>query len=212
MLETHPLFEILSQRRSVRQFASTPVPQEILMELVKAAGLAPSGSNKQSWRFIIVQTPEIIAQAAEEVEKACLNLNKKMNPEFRQDFTLYAQYFLHFRFAPVLIVPIFRNSIGFSRAFDPALYPQEYTQMVEMEEHTTIMSISLAIENLLLAAQTLQLGACCMTGPLIARESLNKVFRVPEQWHMALVIPVGYAAVIPGNPGRKEVASIIKWL
>jgi nitroreductase len=48
------LSEIIQGRRSVRKFKPDPVPREALLELLEAAVWAPSGSNAQAWRFVVV--------------------------------------------------------------------------------------------------------------------------------------------------------------
>jgi nitroreductase len=47
-------FDLCNRRRTVRQFSSRPVSRELLEFLIRTAGTAPSGANKQPWRFIIV--------------------------------------------------------------------------------------------------------------------------------------------------------------
>lgn len=44
----------LSHRRTVRDFAATPVPREVIEHCLRAAGTAPSGANQQPWRFVAV--------------------------------------------------------------------------------------------------------------------------------------------------------------
>jgi nitroreductase len=41
-------------RRSVRKYKSTPVPKELVLELLEAANLAPSATNRQPWEFVVV--------------------------------------------------------------------------------------------------------------------------------------------------------------
>lgn len=63
----------LARRRTVRDFASTPVPREVIEHALRAAGSAPSGANQQPWRFVAVQDPEVkrrIREAAEAEERA----------------------------------------------------------------------------------------------------------------------------------------------
>ena len=65
--------DMLRQRRSVREFSSEPVPRETVELLVRCATTAPSGANKQPWRFACVSDPELkrrIRLAAEEEERA----------------------------------------------------------------------------------------------------------------------------------------------
>ena len=59
-------------RRSVREFSSETVPEEVIMNCIRAAGLAPSGANLQPWRFVVIKDPHIkrkIRIAAEAEEK-----------------------------------------------------------------------------------------------------------------------------------------------
>ena len=50
------VFEAIRTRRSVRSYTSDPVPDEVLMKLLEAAGMAPSAMNFQPWRFIVVKS------------------------------------------------------------------------------------------------------------------------------------------------------------
>ena len=65
--------EEISERRTCRMFASTPVPREVIEEALLAAGTAPSGANHQPWHFAVVSSPELkhrIRLAAEAEEAA----------------------------------------------------------------------------------------------------------------------------------------------
>ncbi len=66
-------YEILSLRRSVRTFSDRPVSRETIENIIAAAGTAPSGANKQPWRFVAVQDSALkreirVAAEAEERE------------------------------------------------------------------------------------------------------------------------------------------------
>lgn len=63
----------LRRRRTVRDFSSRPVPPGVIEQCLLAGGTAPSGANRQPWRFVVVSDPEIkhrIREAAEEEERA----------------------------------------------------------------------------------------------------------------------------------------------
>ena len=51
-------------RHSVRTFLQTPIPKEVLSEMLEAARLAPSTQNRQPWRFIILTNPVKIKSIA----------------------------------------------------------------------------------------------------------------------------------------------------
>lgn len=66
-------YEVLASRRTVRMFSSEPVSRETVGWIVRAATTAPSGANKQPWRFVCVSEPALkrrIREAAEEEERA----------------------------------------------------------------------------------------------------------------------------------------------
>lgn len=63
----------MKRRRTVRDFASDPVPLDVIDRAIATAGLAPSGANQQPWHFAVVVDPAVkkrIRLAAEEEERA----------------------------------------------------------------------------------------------------------------------------------------------
>jgi nitroreductase len=63
----------MARRRTTRQFADRPVPRDIIEACLRAAASAPSGANRQPWRFVVVSDPVVkrsIREAAEEEERA----------------------------------------------------------------------------------------------------------------------------------------------
>jgi iodotyrosine deiodinase len=51
--------ELCARRRSVRSFSSQPISRSLIETIVKTATTAPSGANKQPWRFVVVDSPEL---------------------------------------------------------------------------------------------------------------------------------------------------------
>lgn len=52
------VYEAISVRKSVRAFQDRDVPEQVISRLLEAARLAPSASNRQEWRFVVVRNPE----------------------------------------------------------------------------------------------------------------------------------------------------------
>ena len=50
--------DVVRNRRSIRRYKPDPIPEDALMEVLEAGRLAPSGSNRQPWHFVIVKTKE----------------------------------------------------------------------------------------------------------------------------------------------------------
>ncbi len=55
----------IRERRSIRSYADSPVEPEKLEKVLEAARLAPSASNRQNWKFVVVQDKATIARLVE---------------------------------------------------------------------------------------------------------------------------------------------------
>lgn len=76
----------MSTRRSVRMFASDPVPKRLIELAIDSASTAPSGAHKQPWTFVAISNPAIkrsIRLAAEEEERVNY-IENRMNDEWQQ--------------------------------------------------------------------------------------------------------------------------------
>jgi iodotyrosine deiodinase len=65
--------DLMRSRRTVRDFSDRPVPRDLIETCIAAAATAPSGANRQPWRFVAVgddETKRRIREAAEEEERA----------------------------------------------------------------------------------------------------------------------------------------------
>ncbi len=53
------VFEAIKNRRSIRQFTDQPIGKDALEKLLDAARWAPTASNQQRWRFVVVTSPPV---------------------------------------------------------------------------------------------------------------------------------------------------------
>jgi nitroreductase len=58
------ILEIILQRRSIREFESEPIPNEMIASILEAGRWAPSGLNNQPWRFVVVDDEQILFKLA----------------------------------------------------------------------------------------------------------------------------------------------------
>ena len=137
---------LLAGRRSVRHFSRRPVPRELIDELVRTAGTAPSGANKQPWRFVAIDDPGLkreIRVAAEREERSFYEResNQRWISDLRHLGTDANKPFLED--APWLIV-VFR----LVRDDAPSPGPTATDQVYYVQE-----SVGIAVGMLLAAAQ-----------------------------------------------------------
>ncbi len=68
--------DIIKQRQSTRKYINKPVENEKILRCLEAARLAPSASNSQPWKFIVVDEPELKNKIARETFSTLVSFNK----------------------------------------------------------------------------------------------------------------------------------------
>ena len=61
-------------RRSIRRFKSTPVPEKDVFTMLEAATMAPSGANRQPWKFLVVKSRKRKEDMAQVIKDSCSTL------------------------------------------------------------------------------------------------------------------------------------------
>lgn len=204
--------QLFSSRRSVRRFLDRPVERATIERLMQLATMAPSASNKQPWRFVIVRDPTVIAQMAEAVRAQIGRVVANMDASAIEAFEKYGEYFTRFERAPCVIAPTCRATPILSQLVLPSLEAEAHERVRAMEHTSAVVSTALAIENLLLAAPALGLGASPLTGPLLAADRLRELLRVPSSWELLALIAVGYPDEAPRATERKPVETVLRWI
>jgi len=65
----NPVEKVIMERRSVRKFRKEPIPDNLIRRILESARFAPSAGNGQPWKFIVVKSPEIIAEMERDAAK-----------------------------------------------------------------------------------------------------------------------------------------------
>lgn len=192
----------MQSRRTVRFFADTPVPREIIAEAIRTAGTAPSGANQQPWHFAAVGDPALKARiraAAEEEERAFyagrasdewLEALAPLGTDAQKPFL---------ETAPWLIV-CFQQNYG----LDPdsgARHKHYYVQE----------STGLAC-GLLLAALH-QAGLATLTHTPSPMKFLGEILERPANERAVMIVVVGHPAADAMAPdiGKKPLEEIASW-
>ena len=56
---TMEFYDVIKTRRSIRSYKPTEIPKDVLGRVLEAARVAPSGSNRQPWKYILIKNPEL---------------------------------------------------------------------------------------------------------------------------------------------------------
>lgn len=171
-------YDVVRRRRSVRMFDDRPVSQATIEWLVRAAHSAPSGANKQPWRFVCVQDPAVKAQirtAAEAEEREFYQ--RRANDEWLRDLTpLGTDEQKEFLTTAPWLVVVFQLT-----------HTDDGGQVYYLKE-----SVGLACGLFLAAAQFAGLATLTHTPSPMA--FLGDILGRPKHERPFLLIPVGYPA------------------
>jgi nitroreductase len=203
---------LLRSRRSVRSFKPELPARELIERVLDLAITAPSASNKQPWRFLVVHDKGTIMAMAAAVRAAVDHVATHVPESSQPSFRAYGEYFTRFEHAPVVIVPIHRGHTVLSHLVDDALDSPARECITNMERDSGLIGTSLALMSLLLAAQDAGLGASAMTGPLLAVHELRAILRVPASLGLVALVPIGYADEEPRPTERKPLSAVVRWI
>ncbi len=185
----------MKKRHSVRDYANTTVPREVIENIIATAASAPSGANRQPWHFVAVADPDMKAQiraAAEEEEKSFyqggagdewLSALEPIGTGVEKP---------HLTDAPWLIV-VFAERYGLNP--DGSRYKNYYINE----------SVGIALGFLIAAIHNA--GLVCLEHTPNPMKFLNTLCNRPINEKPVMVIPVGYpteTATIPAAAKQKK--------
>jgi len=194
-------WNLIRTRRSIRRYQATPIAQEVLVALLRAAQWAPSAHNRQPWRFCVVTSAAVKAA-----------LSQRMGEQWRADLAADGAgldaverriAISHARLtgAAALVVPAVSME-------DMDVYPDAVR--AQAEATMAVQSVALACQNLLLAAHHVGLGAGWLCAPLFVPVLVREVLGLPGDWQPQAIITLGYPAEAKTKE-RVPLASCVVW-
>lgn len=201
--DTLGLLEGLTSTRSIRRYTNDPVPDAALRAMFFAATRAPSGSNRQPFRFIVLRDSETALAAKRLIGDAARSMwNAKRtadgydqgsgvradSPKARMAASMQA-YVDNFESAPVLVLP---------------------TLVRYREAHTYEgASVYPACQNLLLAARALGYGGVMTIWNVAVERELHELLGIPDDVQIAATITIGKPVGHHGPVRRRPMGELI---
>ena len=201
MSEDLSLFDAIYSCRAMRRLDTKAVPEELLVKLIDAANQAPSGSNMQRARWLVVRDPDqrkklaALNKTAVEAyvgpQSGRAGALPHQSAEKRQRMLNSVLWQAeHLQDCPAIVIACFEFDAPVSGA-GSSLWP--------------------GVQNLLLAARALGLGAALTTLGLSDRKASRAVLGLPDNIEAFGLIPVGYPLGKFGPVTRLPVAEIMRW-
>jgi nitroreductase len=190
---------LLTTTRAVRKRLdlTRPVPREVVLECLRLAIQAPTGSNAQRWRWLVVTDPDTRSAIAELYRNPPRNDLPSTEPVVevtgQQRRVMESARYLtqHIHEVPVLVVPCIENAGG-AAGWAPSIYP--------------------AVWSLQLALRSRGLGSCITTVHLFRKEEAAELLGVPDGFVQACLLPVAYYTGDDFQPAvRRPIEEITFW-
>jgi len=208
------ILEVIRTRKSIRRYKADPIPDEILDKVLEAARWAPTGENYQPWRLIVIrnsETKEMIGDLAK------LGSGSRMT-------AWYCLGEMQRRFEeiqdPVRRVEVLR----FMYSGEVSEFAKQAPVIIAvigtlMEGSVDVpYDLSACIENILLEAHSLGLGACWVHGPVASTRDaakFKKILKIPTgmgQYKVIAYVALGWPAEARKHPRpKKPLEDIIYW-
>ncbi len=206
------ILDIISSRQSIRKYTEEPIPDEMVDKILEAARWAPSGENEQPWHFVVVKDPETRKKIGEYCKvgtgqrgtaEHCLHEDHR--------FDVYKDPVEKARLQEFY----YSGSVSVFPAKAPVVIIAAGSLKGMMD---TPYDISAAIQNAILEAHSLGLGACWVHGPAVYPrivKKLKELLGIPTgmaDYKVLAIISIGWPAGKRSHPqGRKERSTFVHY-
>lgn len=198
------LLALMKSRRSVRRFEDRPVPREAIEAVVEAARWAPSNENRQGWKFVVFEGRDTVRALAQHVQAAVEAVCAKAENTVVEHVTQLTECTSRLADATCLILVLHkRPSIAAVRL----LGDDPQAALVSGEP----LSAAMAVQNLLLAAHAIGLGACVLTAPLAGGAIVRAIPDFPAGFEPTCLVALGWPAENPLVPHKKAIEHILEY-
>ena len=201
------LLEAMMTQRAVRRVLPDPVDDAIVLKCIELGLRAPTGSNSQNWEFVVVKDQKVKEQLAARYRESwsmygSLGRRAAGGDESMLKILRAVQWQVdHFAEIPVLVVPCLRAGV---RAGHVPYLPSPH-----WAASSFFGSIYPSVQNLLLAARAMGLGASLITLPLWSVTSARMVLGLPLSVTPCCVVPLGWPRGRYGPTTRKPVEQVV---
>ncbi len=199
---TSNLYHIIQERRSIRRFDGSAIPPETLQRVLEAATMAPSAHNRQPWRFVILTALDdkrSLANALGEELREDRLADGDDPGQIEKDVTQSIERITN---APVVVIACLSME-----AMD--VYPDERRKTAEYI--MAVQGVSMAAQNLLLAAHAEGLGACWLCAPLFTKDEVREEMSLPDGWDPQGLILLGFPAEAGKERPRRPMEEVSLW-
>jgi nitroreductase len=155
--------------------------------LVRRAGLAPSVNNYQPWKFIAVTNKDILSKMAIKVSEKIKELPENKSIASKNVKSQVEWFATFFENAPAVIAMVMED---YESVLEKGVQ-LSHEEINKLRNFPDMQSAGAAIQNMLLSAVDMGYGACWLSAPMMAKESLEKILAIENPYHLIAFVAIG---------------------
>ncbi|QGU96179.1 oxidoreductase [Clostridium bovifaecis] len=199
------VLEAIQSRRSIRKFKPDAVPQDYITELIEAGRLAPSGTNLQPTRYVVIKsedsreklkecTPLPFVPAAPVVIACCIDTKSINSTGDRMKELREAQAFVN--------TPLNEDNN------DSDSYNKRRSTMDETAAKAYLsLNAAIAIDHITLRATDLGLGSCWVM--MFDKSKVKDLLGLDDRYEVLALLPIGYPDQSPAQRPRLDIKEVL---
>ena len=202
------MVEAMMTQRAVRRLRPDPVDDALVLRCIELSLRAPTGANGQNWEFIVVKDPAVKRKLARRYRQAwniyyrtVIRKVTQTDESMAKTASAVQWQVDHFAEIPVLVVACLRLTAREGRV--------PYMPMPHAAVSGFFGSIYPSVQNLLLAARSMGLGASLITLPLWSLASARRTLGLPVSVTPCCIVPMGWPRGRYGPTTRRPVGEVV---
>lgn len=196
------LLEVIQNRRSIRKFKPDEVPEEYINQLIEAGRLAPSGTNLQPARYIVIKseeartklkdcTPLPFVSAAPAIIACCVDTNSITSTGERMKELKDAQAFVD--------TPLNNTDENYNKG-------KQSIDNASLKAYLNL-NVAIAIDHITLRATDLGLGSCWVM--MFDKEKVKALLNLEDRYDVLALLPIGYPDQAPKQRPRLDYNEVL---
>lgn len=192
------ILKLIKNRKAIRKYQNKKISNKVIVKIIQAGTWGPAllAPGFQPWKFFVVQNRNIINLIGNELIKKAEKIGAGGNIVLRSTAnTIYN--------AQIIII-IYNTGSLVKFACGISKFYKKFAATAE------ISAISAAIQNMILAAETLHIGSCWLDTPVFCMKEINDLLKVDGQ--LVAILTLGYPSEKGRRSKRKDFSEVVKYI
>ncbi|MEW5735785.1 MAG: nitroreductase family protein [Thermodesulfobacteriota bacterium] len=214
----NPVEKIIFERRSIRQFKKEPLPDSMIRRILEAGRFAPSAGNAQPWKFVVIKSPEMLAEMEKDAVKMAKVFMWMLDPSRSETRKRYLAGFtkLVIRSRPNELHPVpFSLLMRIAEGKAPVFHGAPTLVLFLMDRRgvsNPSVDIGVCGQNMVLCTHSLGAGSCWigLIKLLMYYPKWRKRFGVRYPYKCTEAMALGWPKADPDGEVKREV-QLVTW-